>query len=406
MGDGPPPIRLWAFCALAVWLLPGCATVRYHEPNRDLRPCTDGFAETVDGWRLGIRRYRPAQPDPGKHPVVLCHGLGLNGSFWTLTENHLPGQLAARGYEVFVVDLRGSGASQRTGLIGRINARLRETPLLEIEESRWTVDDQSFYDVPAILEYVRATTGDSQVNWVGHSLGGMLLFPYLEFARGPQRIAAFVAMGSPLVMSTAPDRDMVKSNRRLRVLLSLVSTGRLARPLMYVRPSFLAKIDSYYYTRANVDRLTIDRFYGFTLENPGRGALKQLDPYLEFGHMVSADGRVDYVTRLGEVRVPIVYLAGEGDVLAPMPGIIQTFAMTGSVDKSLIRFGRRDGHYADYGHCDLVWSRYAPIEIFPVIGDWLDSRQPSAVLGRAQPSAQAGRPASSIPAATAAPPTR
>jgi hypothetical protein len=30
----------------------------------------------------------------------------------------------------------------------------------------------------------------------------------------------------------------------------------------------------------------------------------------------------------------------------------------------------------DYGHCDLVWSRHAPREIFPPIIDWLDQRQP------------------------------
>ena len=61
----------------------------------DLRPCTDGYAYTEDGWRLGVRHYRPEHPDPGKLPVILCHGLGLNATFWTITDNHLPAQLAA-----------------------------------------------------------------------------------------------------------------------------------------------------------------------------------------------------------------------------------------------------------------------------------------------------------------------
>ena len=43
-----------------------------------------------------------------------------------------------------------------------------------------------------------------------------------------------------------------------------------------------------------------------------------------------------------------------------------------------MRFGRRDGQVADYGHCDLVWSRYAPREIFPPLIDWLDQHQPGA----------------------------
>ena len=71
--------------------------MRNQNPNADLRPCTDGYAMTSDGWKLGIKRFRPARPDPNKRPVVLCHGLGLNGTFWTITDDHLPYQLASRG---------------------------------------------------------------------------------------------------------------------------------------------------------------------------------------------------------------------------------------------------------------------------------------------------------------------
>ena len=49
---------------------PGCASMRRLNLNRDLRPCSDGFAETADGWRLGVRHYRPIRPDPRKLPVV------------------------------------------------------------------------------------------------------------------------------------------------------------------------------------------------------------------------------------------------------------------------------------------------------------------------------------------------
>jgi pimeloyl-ACP methyl ester carboxylesterase len=380
--------KLLALGALVVLLLPGCATMRTHASNPELRPGTDGFAYTADGWLLGIKRYRPANPDPGKHPVVLCHGLGLNATFWTLTDDNLPKQLAARGYEVFVPDMRGSGSSQPVGRVGKINAILRGTPFLEINESKWTVDDQARYDVPAILDYVQAMTGDNQVNWVGHSLGGMLLFPYLELTPGPKRIASFVAMGAPAILAGAPDRYMLKSSRRLRILLSFVSTGRLGRPLMVARPPGLERIDRYYYSAENVDRRTISRFYGYTLEDPGPGALKQLEYYLEFGHLASADHRIDYAARLNEVRVPILYVAGDGDGLADMPSMIQTAAATGSPDKTFLRFGQKEGHVADYGHCDLVWSRHAPREVFPVIADWLDSRQYGPALGGSSPSGQ------------------
>jgi len=367
---------LLILCGIALISLPGCATMRCKAPDRYHRPCAEDFATTKDGWKLGIRRVRPTNPDPGKLPVVLCHGLGLNGTFWTITDSHLPEQLAARGYEVFICDLRGSGASQKAGALGAINAGLRQTPFLEVGEGWWTVDDLVRYDVPAILDYVKAETGRDRVNWVGHSLGGMLMFAFLETAPESWRIASFVGMGSTVIQNTYPQKAMLNANRGLRVMLSVISTGRIARPMMWYRPETLSKIDGFYFTAANVDKKTIDRFYGYTLENPGKGALKQLDPYLEHGHFVSSDKTYDYAQNLPRIGAPLLMIAGEGDVMSDIPSTQLTFDGVSSPDKTLMRFGRRDGHADDYGHCDLVWSRYASVEVFPPVLEWLDRRQP------------------------------
>lgn len=365
-----------AVLALVLGAPPGCAAMRQHIPSHDLQPCRNDYAETADGWRLGVKRFRPRHSDATKDPVVLCHGLGLNGTFWTITNNHLPRQLAERGYDVFVVDMRGSGASHRAGAVGYVNGVLRQTCLLEIGTADWTLDDQAFYDVPAILDYVQNETGCERVNWVGHSLGGMIVFPYLELTPEPNRIGTFVSMGAPVVLLGAPERKMLRANRNLRRLLEVVSTSRIARPMMVARPPGLAVIDRLYYSAENVDRRTINRFYGFTLEDPGTGALRQLEYYLEHGRLVSADRSIDYADRLGSVRVPILLVAGKGDVLAPLDSVEWTYEVVGSPDKTLATFGIAEGHRADYGHCDLVWSRHAPDEVFPVIADWLDARQP------------------------------
>lgn len=354
----------------------GCATMRCKAPDPYHRPCAEAFATTEDGWKLGIRRVRPAVPDPGKLPIVLCHGLGLNGTFWTITDSHLPEQLASRGYDVFICDFRGSGASQKSGPIGKINAGLRQTPFLEIGEGWWTVDDLVRYDVPAILEFVKNETGRDRVNWVGHSLGGMLMFAYLETSPEAWKIANFVGMGSTVIQAKYPQLAMLNANRGLRMMLSVISTGRIARPMMWYRPEFLAKIDGFYFTAANVDKKTIDRFYGYTLENPGKGALKQLDPYLDKGQFLSADRRFDYSKNLNRIATPLLMTAGEGDVMSDIASTQMTFDAVSSPDKTLMRFGRREGHVDDYGHCDLVWSRYAPVEVFPAVIEWLDRRQP------------------------------
>jgi pimeloyl-ACP methyl ester carboxylesterase len=353
----------------------GCATVRETAISPDLQPCGDEYVLTRDDWILGVRHYRPSHPDPHKLPVVLSHGLGLNATFWTITDNHLPNQLTEAGYEVFVYDCRSSGRSTPRKY-ARINSFLRNTPFPERGERTWTTDDQAYYDVPAILEYVRKRTGHHQVNWIGHSLGGMLMFPFLEDHSERHRIANFVGMGSTAVVFPSPDaREMANANTGLRALLQVASTSRLARPMRFGRPPGLAYIDRFYYTRSNVDNLTVDRFYGYTLEDPGAAALKQLQPYLVEGRFLSADGKTDYSANLDKIVTPTLFVAGEGDVMADIPSKSWTFDQIRSTDKTFLKFGRNQGHELDYGHCDLVWARSAPYEIFPEIIKWLDQRQ-------------------------------
>ena len=353
----------------------GCASMRRNAPSPDLRPCSDDFAYTRDGWRLGVRHYRPRRPDPGKLPVVLCHGLGLNATFWTITDDHLPAQLAAAGYEVYVFDLRGSGENARMGSCDRLNRFLRQTPLRERGESSWTVDDLVRYDVPAVLEYVERDSGRRRVNWIGHSLGGMVMFPYLQLCPEPDRIANFVGMGSTIIQATTPQKQMLRANAGIRGILTLASAGRLGRPLAFFRMPGMDKIDRFYYTAENVDRRTVSRFYGYALEDPGPGALWQFAPYLRNGHLLSADERIDYADHLPEVLTPTLMVAGSSDLISDVPSTELTFNALGSPDKTLLIFGKEQGNAGEYGHCDLVWSRHAPVEVFPAVVGWLDARQ-------------------------------
>lgn len=385
--------RLLAILSIALAMGSGCATCRLQAEAPDLRPCEDGFAYTKDGWILGIRHIRPLVPDPDKDPVVLCHGLGLNGTFWTITDRHLAQNLADHGYDVFIPDMRGSGASRQAGKLGQINTALRQTLIPEIGAGGWTMDDQANYDVPAILDYVEQTTGRPRVNWVGHSLGGMLMFAHLETTDRPDRIATFVGMGCSTDLATTPQTDMVRANFGLRILAHLFSTSRIARPMRNFRPPGLATIDKFYYTAENVDTRTVDRFYGFTLEDLSGKALKQMDPWLKQGRLLSADGSIDYASRLDRIQNPTLLIAGDGDIMVDVPSTEKTFAKLGSPDKTLLRFGKKEGHVDDYGHCDLVWSRHAPDEIFPEIIKWLDRHKPGSIWAWDK----SGRPSPQMP---------
>src|SRR5204862_8256276 len=102
--------------------------------------------------------------------------------------------------------------------------------------------------------------------------------------------------------------------------------------------------------------------------------------------------------RPGAVTTPTLLVAGDGDIISYIPSTGLTFAALGSADKTLLKFGKKHGHVADYGHCDLVWSRHAPREIFPPLIDWLDRHQPGwPVSSRTTAQPPVPAPASSSP---------
>lgn len=374
LSHGKRFLRIVAVLVVCIYVA-GCASFRERAPSPDFQPCNDSLIKTRDGWLLGVRHYRPKHPDPSKLPVILCHGLGLNATFWTITDNHLPQQLTLAGYEVFVYDARSSGNSTPEKF-ARVNNFLRNTPLPERGERSWTTDDQAYYDIPAVLEHVRKRTGHEQVNWIGHSLGGMLMFTFLEEHPERHRIANFVGMGSTaVVFPTKDSKEMARANIGLCLLSKVASTSRLGRPMRFGRPPGLAYIDRFYYTRDNVGSLTVDRFYGYTLEDPGAGALKQLQPYLGKGQFLSADSKTDYSANLDKIVTPTLFIAGQGDVMADVQSKRWTFDHLSSTDKTFMVFGKSTGYALNYGHCDLVWAKSAPQEIFPEIVKWLDQRQ-------------------------------
>ena len=176
----------------------------------------------------------PARPDPDKFPVVLCHGLGLNATFWTITDprTHLPAQLLARGYEVFLFDFRGSGESSRVGLIGKLNA----WGCVRRRSANWArVAGMSMRSAVTTCPRSSSTTSSASrakdhVNWIGHSLGGMLIFPYCWNSRprlsgSGSKTSSALGVGDFPGQLAARDRNAGRQSRLPRMLV-VVSPAR------------------------------------------------------------------------------------------------------------------------------------------------------------------------------------
>ncbi len=282
-------------------------------------------------------------------PVILCHGLGTNRYNLDLDEKYsLARYLARAGHETWVLELRGRGLAG-----GPIEA---------------TFDDQAEFDVRAAIRTVLGT-GAKQVNWVGHSKGGLVAYGHL--ARNPEApIRALVALGSPA--SFAVQSALPKFLDRIAPLLSMKSipmsrVGQLA----FLGPP-PGGLTPYMLRAANVDPEIMKRaMFNMASDIPG-GVARQFAQWIRTGKFDSADGKFDYRKNMAAIKIPILLIAGSHDLLAPPLAVARAQEWVSGPVKLLVA-GKAHGFHEDYGHGDLAIGKKAPDEIFPLVEDFFET---------------------------------
>lgn len=326
------------------------------------RLCTprepDGWlqARAADGHPLALAWFRAEGPRRRREPVVLCHGVSANRFNVDLDDEvSLARALAARGFEVFALELRGRGRSRRPGLLGHL--------------PRHGFDDYAALDVPAALEAVRARTGAERVHWVGHSMGGLVLYAHLAGAPGaPVRSAVTVA--SPL---------RVELPGWLR--LALAVAARVPVPLVWGKVTFLvAPLVGWVahpplgllLNTKNMSRRRLRAAAANLVDDISHGEVRHF-ARMARGRFGSEDGRTDYAAGLSAVSVPFLVIAGAGDRVARTAGVRAGFEALGPGPHAWRLFGRESGDAVDFGHGDLLLGDAAPRVVFPEIAAWLEA---------------------------------
>ncbi len=302
---------------------------------------------TTDGAAIALGRYHPRGERRFAEPVVLCHGLGANRFNLDFSERYsLARYLARRGYETWVVELRGRG------LAG---------PPLDA-----TFDDQAEHDVSAALRSI-LSTGAKAVTWVGHSKGGLLLYAHL--ARNPTApVRAAVTLGSPFSFAVQPGLRKFIEKMSPALKMKFIPTSKI-RSLAALGPP-PGPIARYLMRSANVEPLVAKQaMYNMSADIPG-GVGRQFCRWIETGRFDSNDGTVDYRKGLAGVRIPFLLLAGSRDLLAPPLAVARAKEHLGGPVKLVIA-GKAHGFSDDYGHGDLTIGRRAPDEVFPVVESFL-----------------------------------
>jgi len=364
----------------------GCFSTAGFVPRSSQLADSRFTVKTHDGWLLSVRHYRPATRDSSKLPVVLMHGFGVNGTFWTLDERtDLAHYLSKkRNFDVYVPDLRGMGRSRPANPFGSFVGSGVGEEREDIYE--WELDDYARTDVPAIIAAIRKRTKAPRVNWVGHSMGGMVMYAYLvRNEQPPDDVHTFVAVGSPVFLFLPADK-MVKDMQDMAWVLEYVSVKSVLQGLSaFAGGGNMTPFDTLYYSRDNVTADTVKRMYAHCMEDLPEGVAYQLNQMAETGEFHDFAGKFNYSRHLGRVRVPMLLLAGKGDNMVPPGVVVAAMKRVGSTDKQWIHLAKANKFSADYGHCDMIWGKNAPQEVFPIIADWLDQRQKLQPAAASQP---------------------
>ncbi len=347
---------LWALLALA---LVGCGAF----PVPSAPAPTLWHVTTSDGWQIALHRLDPPPGAPARRaPVIVCHGIASNRYNLDITPSaSLPRGLAQAGYTVHMLELRGGGESEQPGWFS---------------DHQWTYsfDDYVLQDLPAAIEAVAAQSPSGQVHWVGHSMGGMVLYGYLQRV-GNGRIRSATALGSPPYAPThlASLRAVAALWPLARALFTRAPSGSLGA---LGAPVAAPARDPLLHVLWNPDNLApavARRLAAHATEDISTVAVGQLVDSGPARRLRSADGRWDYTANLARITAPLLLVAGAADALGRPALLMQVYDAIASADRQVRVFARAHGDRHDYGHLDLVVGDAAAAEVFPVVARWIDA---------------------------------
>jgi len=396
------PARCLIACiilSMPVWLA-GCSVVRSvsQEVNRAMDmakgmvPASSYILQTEDGWDLNVVRINGAAKDSGRLPVVLCHGFGHNGYLWRAGGTESMAQYLARaGLDVWIPDLRGSGSSTKPGfLVMRTFFKMPPSSIIDraprliadFTKVNWNVDDHITKDVPAILDLVKRETGCQAVNWVGHSMGGMVILAYMEDMGLVRRdVNGIVALCSPMIIPH-PLNDalaVIQKNPELFKMLNFfVNQGIPSVVGAASAGSIQTGLDYLYFNNENMSRGAVMELLYYVVEDISPGSVDQFMHLIATGRFLSADGKTDYSSRLDRIEIPIFAVAGKADNIAEAECMRFLYRDVRSTDKAFKLFGVNSGAIRDYGHTDLIMGMHSKAEVFPVLTQWLLAHSSSA----------------------------
>jgi pimeloyl-ACP methyl ester carboxylesterase len=264
-------------------------------------------------------------------PVILVPGSFSNRRFWYSPKGiGLGAYLAREGFDVWIAEMRGHGLSPRN------QSYLKNT-----------VNDYVRFDLPAIAEFVYELN-PQKAHWLGHSLGGVIVAAALGgMYLDQEKIASSILFGSQ-VSSAHWSLKIPPIEWAARLVLKL--KGTLSGPDLKRGPE----------------------------DEPASVAIEAMRWHGLFGRFRSSER--DWWSGLNDVQVPVMSVTATADKMDPAWACEKMLQHFGSSSKELLLLGKQQGFSSDFGHVEMLISKEAQREVWPLIRQWLEknSHQPAS----------------------------
>jgi alpha-beta hydrolase superfamily lysophospholipase len=304
----------------------------------------------------GVDPERAAQPC--KAALLLIHGFGQNRYAWHLPSRSFSCFLAAEGYDVFAIDLRGHGRSRHLG--ARPPRHLAEYVRA---------------DVPAAVDEIRKLAGPVPLYLIGHSLGGLI-----SYASAPElggAVAGVVTLGSPYhftrgsrFLSTAGS-VMLALDRTIALghglipLRHLAELWRIAR-VVVESPAFPLPIRGF--APHAMEPRVLGQHMSLAMDRGSVAVVRNM--FLRAAEAKATGHRLGvlygFASAFEAADIPLLIIAGSRDDLAPPDSVRPAYVRSRSSDKTYRVYPR--------GHIDLLVGRDAPATIWSLVATWLHER--------------------------------
>jgi polyhydroxyalkanoate synthase subunit PhaC len=315
---------------------------------------------TPDGSAIELRRVpllNGAKPRPSP-PVLLVHGIAIDHqNNDVLPDLSLARELARRGHDCWLLTLRS----------GRSSAHWRERGLMRF-------DRMSRYDVPMGVARVLERTGATQLDYVGFSMGGMLLYASIGRTFEATSIRKVVILGSPAIVRLPAVLSVGAMLHFLPWwLVPTIPIRLLSRLFAFAAEWFRSPVHDIVYNNRNVER-GIARTTMMTIQDVPSALALDFARWARRGGPIDVEGE-PVLERLANLEIPALFFAGAADNIAPADAVRAAFEAWGkdvsNPDKRFVLLGAEHGAADDYGHGDLAIGRRAKEDIFLPACDFL-----------------------------------